>query len=218
MTTLEYSNINLYSIILNDPIYNKDDNIYVSSIRYNIEDNLEEFYIKSSRLKVINIEKIGNITKIEAEFLLTEPKFYEIVHSMDNYVIDQVVKNGNEWFGINLNYDTIENLFKKTIELPQRLDNFPKMIIFILSDSTIYDKSGEKILVEDIKENNEIITTLHLKNIEFHVNKYNLVYIAKTIEICNYFCQTSHYLFDDSDELDSINEISETNNANTIEF
>jgi hypothetical protein len=60
--------------------------------------------------------------------------------------------------------------------------------------------------IDELKENNEISTELKLKNIEFHIHKYNLVYICNKINITNYFCQVSHYLFDDSDDITNLDD------------
>lgn len=215
---MEYSDVNLYSITFSEPIYQEEDSIYSSTVQYEDGENEGDFYIKTSRLRVDEIQKVGNLTKITVEFLLSDPKFYEVVRSIDNYVVDEIVKNGDEWFGISPKYDTIENLFKKTVQLPDRLEKFPRMDIFVVGEVEVIDKNGDNVSIDNLKVNNEIVAVLQLRNIEFHINKYNLIYTVEKVEICNYFCQSSHYLFDDSDELDSMNDNSETNFVNSVEF
>lgn len=204
MIQKNYTDINLNSIIFNDPIYNKNDDIFESNIKYSNGDSSDDFTINTARLRIVKIKKYGDVTKLVVEFLLSEPKFYEVIKNIDEYTINKVVENSERWFGNKSKYETIENLFKNTIELPNKLHNFPVMAIYLLNDCKIYNKVGDLVNINQLKENNEITTELQLKNIEFHVHKYNLDYICSKINIINYFCQVSHYLFTDSDDISSL--------------
>lgn len=215
MKPVNYQDINIESIIFDNPIYNKSDEIFQSSVKYSNDNRSDDFFIKTSRLRIVKIEQFGDVVKLTVEFLLSEPKFYESIKSIDNYTIKQVVDNSESWFGNKSKHETIENLFMKTIDLPNKLHNFPIMTLYLLNDCEIYDKLGDKVDVSSLKENNEIIANIQLKDIEFHVHKYNLIYLCKKININNYFCQVSHYLFNDSDELEDLDDKS---NINSIEF
>jgi hypothetical protein len=206
MNPKNYNDINLNSIIFNDPIYNNNDEIFESVIKYSNRDGSDDFIMHTSRLRIVKIEKHGDVTKLVVEFLLSEPKFYEVINNIDYYTINQVVENSESWFGNKSKYETIENLFKNTVELPSKLHNFPVMTIYVLNNCKVYNKVGDLINIDELKENNEISTELKLKNIEFHIHKYNLVYICNKINITNYFCQVSHYLFDDSDDITNLDD------------
>jgi len=194
---MNYKNINLDMIVFSNP--KKNDDIYISFIKYKFNDVIKDFQIMTSKLKIYDIYKVDTLTKLEIEFLINYSEFYECIYDIDNHILNKIINHGEEWFGHKLKYDTIYNMFNRTINPPERTLSFPKMVLSISSDCKIIDKNDIQISIEELKKNNCIEIILNLDKVCFYSDHCNLTYIAKKIKICDNFCQTYRYMFSDSD-------------------
>jgi hypothetical protein len=216
MDLLKCSNINLELIKFNDPIFNDDNKKFESLIAYNLNDFITPLILKSSRVRVINVDKKCDTGKniITIQFLREYPKFYNFVCNFENFIVDTIYKNGNNWFGSEPNYDSIDNLLKRSVKLPLSLDDCPTMEIMISDDCSFHNKNDEQCFIDDLKQNNEVELIFCINRVEFNHSKYTIIYTIEAIKITNYFCQKNICLFENLDDLDSCSEISETGYAN----
>jgi hypothetical protein len=194
---MDYKEINLYSISLSKLNFNENLDTFESKIIYHANDKYYEFLFTSSRLRLINKKKEDSL-KIEVEFLKNYPKFYDTISSIDNYIINDIFKNGENILGSKLNLESIENLFVKTIKLPQNILSNPSLKLQLDDDCRVINKSGEEVDIDELTPNTEIVCILHLDKVLFYKNRCLLVLKVKEIKIENYSCQADNCLFSDS--------------------
>lgn len=185
---LDYSQIELNNINLDDPDFDEQNNCFRSSVRYLNKDLT--FKTASMRL----VEK--RATNIDLEFLSSEPYFYETMSGIDLRICDVILEKGEEWFEAKLSRDTITTLFRKTIKLPKTVNSMPYMTMNISKDVLIEDKNKKNVTLDKINLNTELTFILKADSVVFFNNGYNLVYKVEKIHVQNYFCAVNKCLFD----------------------
>lgn len=210
MAFLNTKEININSYNLKQPIFDPDLNLFIS--KFQNED--EQFCgIQSPSLKFINVENSDFII----EFLPSTNEFYKFINNFDDYMKNLIMENGSGWFNTNLNIDTINNIFKKSIDLPLNLPSLPIMKFKIDQNTKILNskikKKNKKINVDELINNMEIEIKFYIEGILFYKNKCHPVYSVNEIRVINNSCQSLECLFMDSED-DDIQ--SESNAINTV--
>ncbi|CAH6421775.1 Hypothetical protein KVN_LOCUS461 [uncultured virus] len=205
-----FDNLDLYSLKICDPELDEKNKIYISKINYFSNGKINDFVFNTPNMKLISIKYYNEYYFVaELEFILNCMEFYDFFYSIDIFIRDIILLNGEEWFGAKLNFDTLDNLFKKTVKIPKKLNSLPTIEIFIptkfgsnfISDCLIVNKNNEKISLEDLIENSEISLRLNLKNINFYASKYNLNYVCEKIVLNNYeYDKNNEHLLDSCSE------------------
>lgn len=175
---ISYEDIDLNLMRLNDLELELIENnkTFVSKIKY----NGQNFDMKTSLLKLVDIKKENDICMIEVEFLSKFSDFYELIYDIDDFVLNQILSKSNKWFGAEkMNPETIENLFKRTLQLPNKLSRNPTMKLIV----------DKKIDVKDGIKNSEIRLILNLDKIIFYPNMYLLNYNVIELEIVDDSCE-----------------------------
>jgi|688.fasta_scaffold136527_2 hypothetical protein len=191
MQFFDHKKIDLYKFHLNDPKFDHNYNIFISEL-FDNDNNL--INIKSSSLRLLNVK--NNI--LNTELLYSSTEFYEFINKLDEHVKNEIIKNGSRWFGNNLNTDTINNMFKRSVFLPDRLPGFPTFI-FEINDETKIINKRKKISIDNLHNNMELEISFIINGVYFFKNKCNLIYTTKEIKVINDMCQTIESLFEDSD-------------------
>jgi len=194
-----YNEINLYNCCLTHPSFNENKNIFESKIS-------NEFIIKSEHMRLINLK--DNL--IICEFLYNTNNFYQFMMKADTYFKKEIIKKGVEWFNNNLNIDTINNMSKHAISLPERLPNFPTITFFLDHDCQIVNCNNRSMKMDQLKSNMEIVLFLSVECLEFYKNRCNLKYKIHKIQVMNQICQTLENLFSHNND-SSIGTSSEEN-------
>lgn len=195
MNIINYNTISLESIKIGDLIYDDKKDIYYSNLINNtvLLNNL----IKVPNFKLNNVFEINNILHLELEFLPNGYEFYDFLYKLDLRIIEEFAKNSVELVGTELNYDTIETLYHKSIIIPDHIPALPIVNFSISDNCVILDKNSNQISINELKESNELCLLIRLDKLEFHKNKYKLIIVVEFIQISNYFCDYCMFLDND---------------------
>ncbi len=193
-----YSEINLSNSIIQDLIFNNSERCFESKVKLIKDDGLTNLVFQSSKLRLLGIDPEKKI--IEVEFLDEYPKFYKFILNVDGTILRNIFNNSKDLFGEKSSYETLQNLFQRSIILPKNLKYNPTMILNISKNCKIIDRSGEVVDISDLKENNEIVCNIKVKQVKFRESEFRIDYRINCIKIENYVCCVTEYLFSDEEE------------------
>ena len=182
---------NFYIFNLSAPVFDEKSNKFIAKL-VDMNQGLGHAYMKSSSLRLLGIR--NNI--LFAEFLYSSQEFYNFIKSLDEYMKHEVIENGKEWFGEKFDADKVNNLFRPSIKLPEKLPSLP-FIEFKLSDQCIIvNKELEKDYdLNDLKMDMEIKLHFCIDGVEFYKNHCNVSFSVYEIDINKNLCQTLDNLF-----------------------
>ena len=207
MNTINYKKINLYHLKLENLIFNEKKNHFMSKIYYEENGQKTKLLIKSPNLKLISVNKTKNKIYLELEFLEQYPDFYFLVNGIDNYFIDYLSQNSQDFFGQKCKNKTLENLFVRTIKIPKKITTKPTFSVLLDDKHEMVDKLNKKININDLEEGNNIILDLFFEKLVLKENKYYISVRTNNI-ILDYSCLNQHdYNFSDSDSFNTDTEI-----------
>lgn len=184
MTNFDISNFYIFSLI--EPEF--DLNNFISKL---LDENGNSAYIKSSSLRLVDISE--NI--LTAEFLYSSQEFYNFIRNLDEYLKMQLIQKGPLWFGDKFDTDKINNLFRSTILLPEKLPGLPLLKFKLTDNFVIVGKDNNKYELDDLKSNMEIKIHFCIDGVEFHKNMCNVLMSVYQININKNLCQTIDNLF-----------------------
>ncbi len=201
MSYLDYKKVNLYMFNFEQPNFESTYNIFISNLIKTDETGLpgtnSQLNVKSDGLKLLCIKD----NSLQIEFLPSSNNFYNFINTLDAKAKDEIIKKGLDWFGNNLNIDTVNNIYKQSIQLPVKLPGFPILNFKISENCKITGTRRKKLTIDDLKPNMEIELSFIIEGVYFYKNKCNLVYCVNCIKVINGMCQTLENLFSDNDEL-----------------
>lgn len=183
---------NFYIFNLSEPKFNA--NKFISNF---IDENNTSAYIKSGNLRLIDIT--GNI--LTAEFLYSSQEFYRLITEMDQYLKTQLIEKGPQWFGDKFDIDKINNLFKSSVLLPNKLPGLPLIKFRLTENCTIVGKDDNRYDIDDLTPDMEIKVHFCINGIEFHKNMCNVSFSIYQINIMKKICQTIDNLYYPTSEL-----------------
>lgn len=186
---------NLYSVKLQDLEQDDQKENFLSRITYDGD-------LESHGMKIVDITS----DKIELEFLPRYPEFYDLIYSIDNYVVDGIMANGEKWFGSKPNYDTVHHMFQNSIDIPTSLHHCPTMTVYMNKNCQILGKKGDVIDLNDLQVNSEVSIDLTLSHIIFKTTKCHLVYEAKRILVTNLVGTVTESIMDSTEEYSDVTE------------
>jgi len=203
-----YNEINLYDLSLDLPQYNQTNQIFISKVLNN--GNIKPLNIKSDSLRLVSFK--DNI--LQTEFLYSSNNFYKFINDMDTQFKNEIIYNGTKWFGENINNNTLNNIFKYSVSLPDKLPGLP-MLNFILDDSCKILNKKKQTNIDDLKQNMEIELQFTIEEIHYQKYKCYPVFKIKQIKIVNDICQTLESLLDSSSKEEDKIESHDNNNSNS---
>src|SRR5690606_7713247 len=80
---------------------------------------------------VSNIYQTGSKNIIEVEFTHKSKQLYEMLNILDNQIINYVVTNSENLFGIKFDYVAYSDKYKKSAKLPKHIPGFPMLYLNI---------------------------------------------------------------------------------------
>lgn len=161
---VDYRDLNIYSIIVAKPVFTNK--VFESEILY----HNEPLILSTPEFKVICFDN----SLLEIEFL--DSKFYDVVCSLDTYIVDCIERDSKKIFGQSLDYDAVQFIYKKMVQLPLSLDSNPRLVLPV-----------EDLKI--IKNSSKISGSLYLGKVKFYKNRFCID--AKFVENKRYYEQTS---------------------------
>ncbi|ARF09442.1 hypothetical protein Indivirus_1_65 [Indivirus ILV1] len=194
--------MNLYIFNLNEPIFHE--NKFVARLK---DENNNDAYMRSSRLRLLGIS--NNI--ISVEFLYSSNEFYNFIKSVDDYIKNKIIENSPNWFGNHFNGDKVNNLFRSSIYLPEKLPGLPYMNFKVTDNCIVLDRDNRKCSIDELKVNMEIKLHYSIDGVEFYKNHCEVSFSVYEIDISKYLCQTLDSILCSNEEAinDTENEIIE---------
>jgi len=194
----DYSEHDPSSFILNQPLFDVDRSCFISKIIDNKDANIN---LKSSNLRLTSVQ--NDIIKFE--FLHSSNDFYKFINNLDATTKGQIIRNGAEWFGNSLNTDTINNIFKYSAYLPDKLPSFPYINFIIDKNCKIIGKRRKKLTVGDLRLNMEFEVCFAIDGLYFYKNKCHLVYVIHQLKLINELIPSTGSFFGTECESDDNN-------------
>lgn len=162
-----------------------------------LDENKNSVYLKSPNLRLVDIS--NNILTVE--FLYSSQEFYDFIKNLDNYLKTQLALNGPGWFGDQFDTDKINNLYRSSILLPEKLPGLPLFKLKLTDNFIITGKDGTTYDIDDLKSNMEIKIHFSIDGIEFHKNMCNASFSVYQINISKFLCQTLDNIFYPNSEI-----------------
>lgn len=184
----------LYSIVYNQPIFDSTKGIFISTT------NLSDQIINSQNMRLVSVG--DNI--IVTEFLYLSDVFYKFINNLDSYSREYILQKGEEWFSSSLNTDTINNMFKKSAQLPDYLPSFPSLAFHVVPETKVTSTRRKRMTLNDLKPNMEIEVHFTISGIYFYKNQCCLIYNITLIKVVNNVCQTLKNMFSDKPSINYI--------------
>jgi hypothetical protein len=162
-----FKKINVNEYQMGDLEFIEDENVYISEIgRIEVESDL------------LKIFKVGD-DNITFEFGEYSNEFYKFIINLEDGIKELIINNGERLFGGEVD---LENLFRKSIMLPNDLSRGPTINFKLSHDIEIYDRSLNKINTDKLKNNiTNVIVKFHIERIQFYKSKCNILYIVDEI-------------------------------------
>lgn len=220
MNTLLFDKINLSQIKLNtlvcDTITIKDTHAYYSPLTYG-DESLSSINIISSSVKLNDIFVINNEQFLDIEFLPQSSSFYKFISDLDMHIINQFVKHSEELVGANVAYNTVNQLYEKSIKLPQNIPALPGLLVKVKPGCVVLSRDNKEIMIGDLCKNNEITIIFNINSVKFFQYKYTLDYQIALIKVDNNFIAGYDCLFNDNKKVESYDEKNEVICANSLD-
>lgn len=194
MNYIDCKELNLYIFNLNQPIFDFTYNIFISKFN-------SEICVKYNSVKLLEVSE----DSLRIEFLHSSNILYGCITQLDDKVKEEIILNGESWFGNNLNTDTINNMFKYSIKLPEKLPGFPTMEFKISENCGVFGVSGKRrMAIGKLKPNMEIEIGFSVSGVHFYKNRCNLVYCVNYIKVINNVCLMLEDLFGGNSDEENI--------------
>lgn len=194
MEFIDYNQVNIDTLTIKAPIFDSIKGIFISALTNDGSDVCID--------KVVMKLKSIHDNELELEFIYSDNDLYKFVHDIERYCKNQIIINGSNWFGRNLNEDTINNIYKISISLPDKIPALPYMT-FICNEDCKISRKRKKIEFSDLKPNMEIEIGFCINGIQYYKNKCGLCYCLNYIKVINDICQSFDCLFENEDDDDS---------------
>merc|ERR1711871_164638 len=166
-----YSDVDISNIQFSDPKKTRAGSYLVEMYLKN-GNKKENIYIQTPKLRNISGVNISeNRAYLEFEFSEKKPDFYDFFVKTDEHCILTAHKNSKKWFKQAFPLDVIDEFYKSNIK-PGRNNNFPTIRIKIpVSKRQIkaefYNYKRERINPQDINEDDEIVSVIHIIGMKF---------------------------------------------------
>ena len=183
-----YSDIDISKIQFSDPKKTRAGS-YLVEMYLKDGSKKENIYIQTSKMKNISGVNINeNRSYIEFEFDSEKPDLYQFFINLDQQCIMTCHQKSKKWFNKSFPLDVIDEFYKSNIK-PGRDNNFPTIKFKIpISKKQVkaefYNSQRDKINHEEINENEELISVIHIIGMKFLKQQFILETQLVQSKIC----------------------------------
>lgn len=172
---MDFYDINIYTLKLTHPVYSLKE-LFISNL---FDENNNIINIKNKKFKLLHV----NDNSLFLEFIPSSNLLYKFILELDKYIKEQIINNAEEWFENKVNNDTINNLYKSSINLPDTIPDALPNMKFNLSNNCKIIQENKKIDISELKQNTIIKIDFSIIGLYFFKNKCHLEYIVNKINI-----------------------------------
>ena len=145
------------TLIQSEHPHKHTEDYYISEIYYNEEPMVIQ-------TPVISFKKYNN-THIE---LLLDHSMLRGINKIDNYIINQISDNSQEWFGSELSIEEIRDIYKSSISFPLDEYDVASLRLNYSDKLKIYDKYNPHLELKHLEQNIPVIGLIKLNCIVFY--------------------------------------------------
>lgn len=189
-----YNETNLYDYKLLEPEFDSTNNIFASKLQDNKN---KELKIKSGNMRFLS--KQDNYIKVE--FLHTSNEYYQYIKSLDTFLKSEAEKHLTSMLG-NVNKETLDNLFRSSIIVPDKLPALPMMMFKLNENCKFSGLKRRKLSIDDFKENANVEIHYVVHGINYFKNKCEIVYDVLQLKLVEATTETLEELINKTPEIE----------------
>ena len=161
MNVIHQRDVNTNEFSFSNPIQRGNLNLYYSSIT----NNGEPIYLQTNRIKITNASLITTKNPF-IELSCIDEETIQIFEMIDNFLIESVYNNINDWFGQEIPKESIQEMYKSLLKHRKKI----RLRVPIINNSirlNIYDDEKVSMNLNEIKEHHETVCIIHLRGLKF---------------------------------------------------
>ena len=188
-----YNEANLYDYHLSEPEFDDVDKLYKSKL---LDDKKKGLRIKSGNMRFLSKQD----KYIKAEFLHTTNDYYQYIKNIDSHLKGEAEKHLLNILG-NINKDTLDNMFRSSILLPEKIPSLPTMLFKLNDDCKFAGLKRRKATIDDFKEDSNIEVHFIIHGINYFKNRCEIVYDVLQLKLIETSCETIETLINKTSEI-----------------
>ena len=152
----------------------------------NGDNDNNNFLIQFPKMKINSI----NSKNIELEFLDNTTKYnkevYNFLASLDNFIMDLIVNNSEEWFNKIIPVENINQMYNKFIKAPNSTTSECTLNFALHKELKLTDKKNNSDMeLSDYKENSQVECISQLKYLIFSKDTCFTVWEVRNMKLIN---------------------------------
>ena len=128
----------------------------------------------------------GKKTYIDLMFSADDSKFIEFMENLEKSCVEKIHEKKNSWFTNDIDQNDIENAFTATLR-PYKAGKYyllraniaPSKNLVKMPTCFVFDESENKLSLDDIKPENDLITVLEIQGIKFTSKSFQFEIILR---------------------------------------
>ena len=136
------------------------------------------------------VSSSGKKSYIDLMFSTEDSKFIEFMENLEKSCVEKIHDKKNSWFTNDIDLNDIENAFTATLR-PYKAGKYyllraniaPSKNLVKMPTCFVFDESENKLSLDDIKPENELITVLEIQGIKFTPKSFQFEIILRQVLI-----------------------------------
>lgn len=136
------------------------------------------------------VSSSGKKSYIDLMFSTEDSKFIEFMENLEKSCVEKIHEKKNSWFTNDIDLNDIENAFTATLR-PYKAGKYyllraniaPSKNLVKMPTCFVFDESENKLSLDDIKPENDLITVLEIQGIKFTPKSFQFEIILRQVLI-----------------------------------
>ena len=136
------------------------------------------------------VSSSGKKSYIDLMFSVDDSKFIEFMENLEKSCVEKIHDKKNSWFTNDIDLNDIENAFTATLR-PYKAGKYyllraniaPSKNLVKMPTCFVFDESENKLSLDDIKPENDLITVLEIQGIKFTPKSFQFEIILRQVLI-----------------------------------
>jgi len=134
------------------------------------------------------VSSSGKKSYIDLMFSTEDSKFIEFMENLEKSCVEKIHEKKNSWFTNDIDLNDIENAFTATLR-PYKAGKYyllraniaPSKNLLKMPTCFVFDESENKLSLDDIKPENDLITVLEIQGIKFTPKSFQFEIILRQV-------------------------------------
>jgi hypothetical protein len=136
------------------------------------------------------VSSSGKKSYIDLMFSTEDSKFIEFMENLEKSCVEKIYEKKNSWFTNDIDLNDIENAFTATLR-PYKAGKYyllraniaPSKNLVKMPTCFVFDESENKLSLDDIKPENDLITVLEIQGIKFTPKSFQFEIVLRQVLI-----------------------------------